>query len=117
VASFLYGRARANPAGHHDVDPVSVARVVRKVRLVDVREPEELVGELGHVAGVDNVPLAIVEAASRAWDKDQELVLVCRSGSRSGRAAAYLASIGFKRVMNMVGGMLSWNAAKLPVER
>jgi rhodanese-related sulfurtransferase len=42
---------------------------------------------------------------------------VCRSGGRSGRVAAYLASEGFTRVMNMVGGMLSWNAARLPVER
>ena len=85
--------------------------------MIDVREPHELVGELGHIAGIENVPLSTLESTSRAWDKEVELVLVCRSGGRSGRAAAQLASVGFVRVMNMVGGMLSWNAAKLRVER
>jgi rhodanese-related sulfurtransferase len=42
---------------------------------------------------------------------------VCRSGGRSARAAALLASVGFRRPMNMVGGMLAWNEARLAVER
>jgi sulfur-carrier protein adenylyltransferase/sulfurtransferase len=113
----LYDHAKANPSGYRDIDPTNVARVVGKVRIVDVREPHELTGELGHIAGIESVPLSSVEHAAGAWDKEQELVVVCRSGGRSGRAAAYLASIGFARVMNMVGGMLAWNDAKLPVER
>lgn len=113
----LYHQAFTNLSGFRDIDALHVASVVGKVRLIDVREPKELVDELGHVAGVENVPLATLEHASRAWDKQQELVLICRSGGRSGRAAAYLASIGFARVMNMVGGMLAWNAAQLPIER
>jgi rhodanese-related sulfurtransferase len=115
----LYDHAIANPsAGHRDIDPASVARAAgSKVRLIDVREPHELTGELGHIAGVESVPLSSVESASRAWDKEQELVLICRSGGRSGRAATALASLGFARVMNMVGGMLAWNDARLPVER
>jgi rhodanese-related sulfurtransferase len=117
TTNVLYDRAIANPLGYRDVDPARVARAAGNVRLVDVREPDELAGELGHVAGVENVPLSLLESASRAWDKEQELVVVCRSGGRSGRAAAYLASIGFARVMNMVGGMLSWNLTKLPVVR
>lgn len=113
----LYDHAVTNPSGYRDIDPASVAHAAGRVRLVDVREPHELTGDLGRVAGVENVPLAAVESAARAWDKEQELVLVCRSGGRSGRAAAYLASAGFTRVMNMIGGMLAWNDAKLPVQR
>lgn len=115
--SVLYERAKANPSGYRDIDPASVARTAGTVRLVDVREPNELVGELGRISGVENVPLANIETAAKTWDKEQEIVLVCRSGGRSGRAAATLASSGFVHVMNMVGGMLAWNDAKLPVER
>ena len=113
----LYDRARATPSGHRDVDPTSVAGVLGRVRVVDVREPDEILGELGHIPGSENVPLSTVPAASLTWDKGQEIVVVCRSGGRSGRIAASLATIGFGRVMNMVGGMLAWNEAGLPVVR
>jgi rhodanese-related sulfurtransferase len=58
-----------------------------------------------------------VEHVAKAWDRNQEIVVVCRSGGRSGRAAAALAAMGFKHIINMSGGMLAWNAAGLPVER
>jgi rhodanese-related sulfurtransferase len=43
--------------------------------------------------------------------------LICRSGNRSGKAAALLASKGFKDLVNMAGGMLQWNALGLPIEK
>ncbi|MCL4228846.1 MAG: rhodanese-like domain-containing protein [Myxococcales bacterium] len=85
--------------------------------MIDVREPHEFTGELGHVAGSKLVPLATLLDAARAWPRDEELVLVCRSGNRSGRAAQALAGAGFTRLYNLAGGMLAWNAAGLPVER
>ena len=45
-----------------------------------------------------------------AW-KDQEILVHCRSGARSGRAKEYLASEGFTNVRNVLGGMLAWQAA------
>lgn len=113
----LYESGAMNAAGYRDVLPAQVAAGRNEVRVVDVREPHELTGELGHILGVEHVPLATVEAAAKSWSKDEEVILVCRSGARSGRAAAVLAAMGFRRVMNMVGGMLAWNEAKLPVER
>ena len=41
--------------------------------------------------------------------------MICRSGGRSTRAAQTLTDAGFRRVMNMDGGMLAYTAAKLPV--
>ena len=99
-----------------EITPSSVAAAGARFRIIDVREPAEFTGELGHVAGAELVPLATVESAARGWDKEQEIVMVCRSGARSGRAAALLASMGFRHVMNMTGGMLAWNEARLPVE-
>ncbi|MCK6547231.1 rhodanese-like domain-containing protein [Myxococcota bacterium] len=114
--SKLIEAGTQNPAGYRDVTPAQVASLRGTELLVDVREVHEYRGELGHIQGAELVPLATVAEAASRWDKDRELVVVCRSGGRSGRAAAMLAANGFTRVANMVGGMLAWNDAKLPVE-
>jgi rhodanese-related sulfurtransferase len=109
---------------HHNTRPTyaewTVEEVHRRlggVRLVDVREPHEYAGKLGHISGAELVPLATVGVAADAWDRTQPLVLICRSGARSGRAAAELVAKGFTQPINMVGGMMAWNANSLPVER
>ena len=87
-----------------------------KVRVVDVREPPERTGPLGHVEGTENVPLGtVLEVAKASWDKDAPLVVLCRSGGRSGQAATALAEAGFRHVYNLQGGMMAWNDAGLPV--
>lgn len=103
-------------SGVREIEPASVART-QGVHLVDVREPHELAGELGRIAGVDRVPLATLDAAAARWDKDADIVLICRSGNRSSRAAELLARQGFRRVFNMTGGMLAYAAAGLPLQR
>ncbi|MCB9559594.1 MAG: rhodanese-like domain-containing protein [Kofleriaceae bacterium] len=114
----MHDRARPAVEGtHRDVDPAQVWEHRGAVVLIDVREPGEYTGELGHVPGATLVPLSMVGSEAPRWDADAEIVLICRSGARSGRAAGSLARAGFTRVMNMTGGMLAWNAAQLPVER
>lgn len=87
--------------------------------IVDVREPDEYTGQLGHIPGSRLVPLK--ELAGRADDlapfKQRRVIAVCRSGVRSTTAAAILTSMEFEQVYNMKGGMLAWNDAGLPVER
>ncbi len=87
--------------------------------LIDVREPDEYHGELGHIAGAKLVPLR--ELAERAGEleafRDREVVAICRVGARSTTAAAMLTGLGFEKVWNLKGGMLEWNDARLPVER
>lgn len=113
----LFDIAVSNVYGYKDVTPAQVASMSGKVRLVDVREPGEFVGELGHVPSAELVPLGTIVDKARAWKKDADVVLICRSGGRSARAAQALVSMGFTRVMNMVGGMMGYNDARLPVER
>ena len=113
----LYQTANPRPGGYRDIDLARVAAAGNQVRIVDVREPGEYTGELGHAPRAELVPLAMLEQAAHSWDKEQEIVIVCRSGARSSRAAALLASMGFSRIMNMTGGMLAWSAAGLPVDR
>jgi glyoxylase-like metal-dependent hydrolase (beta-lactamase superfamily II)/rhodanese-related sulfurtransferase len=84
--------------------------------LIDVREPDEYSGELGHLADAQLIPLTTLRAAAARLPKDRPIVAVCRSGGRSGRAALELAQLGFGQVASLRGGMLQWNAKELPVE-
>ena len=113
----LFDHAVPVPAGYRDITPEEAQAAIGRIRLVDVREPHEYLGELGHIPGAELVPLATVKAASADWDPKADIILVCRSGGRSGRAAEALVAAGFQRVMNMAGGMLAYNAAQLLVER
>ncbi len=86
--------------------------------VLDVREPEEFVGDLGHVEGALLVPMdALVARLPRLADRaDRPVVVVCRAGARSASAAALLAAAGFRHVFNLEGGMVAWHAAGLPVQ-
>jgi len=87
--------------------------------VLDVREPEEFVGELGHIEGAILVPLDALEhrLPKLAGYVEREVVVVCRAGARSATAGAILRRAGFKRVQNLAGGMLGWIAAGLAVQR
>jgi rhodanese-related sulfurtransferase len=113
----LFDRATPLAHGYRDLAATDLAARSGRARLVDVREPHEWRGDLGRVPGSELVPLATVLRAARTWDRDEELVLICRSGQRSACAAEALAARGFRRVMNLAGGMLAYAAAGLPVER
>lgn len=87
----------------------------RGVTLLDVRMPEEFNGELGHIAGSKLVTLGPdLQAYLDQGDRKQAIVFVCRSGNRSGHAAAYAVDVGYENVANMQGGMIAWNQARLP---
>jgi len=87
--------------------------------VLDVREPTEYHGPLGHIAGSILIPLR--ELAARAAEleahRERPIVAVCRSGVRSTTAAAILFGLGFERVYNLKDGMVDWNDRKLTVER
>lgn len=87
----------------------------KRLRLIDVRRPDEYVGELGHIEGAELVTLgADLTAFLEKGDREQEIVFVCRSGGRSGNATAESVRMGYKKTINMLGGMLRWNERKLP---
>jgi len=87
--------------------------------IVDVREPEEFTGELGHIAGSILIPLKDLTARADELSahKERHIIVVCRAGVRSTTAAAILTGLGYEHVSNLKGGMLDWNQQQLPVER
>ncbi len=101
-------------SGTPEVHAGWLATALDAVRLVDVRDEDERVGPLGHIAGSEHVPLTTLRARSSAWERDDKLVVVCRSGGRSASAARELESLGFSCVASLAGGMLRWSALGLP---
>ncbi len=87
--------------------------------VLDVREPEEFNGELGHIPGSVLIPLK--DLPTRAGElepqKERPIIVVCRAGVRSTTGAAILTGLGFENVANLKGGMLDWNDQKFAVER
>lgn len=83
--------------------------------VLDVREPGEWAA--GHAPGARHIPLGDLSRRARELPSDRDLLVICRSGNRSARAANVLLGLGFSRVTNVRGGMLAWARAGLPVVR
>ena len=72
-------------------------------QLVDVREPAEL--RRGTLPGAVNIPLGDLPHRIGELDPSRRVLLLCRSGNRSGHAARFLVHQGFRDVVNLSGGM------------
>lgn len=103
---------QASPGGVPEVSMEWVAAHHCRVRLVDVREPEEVRSR--RIEGVEPLPLGELAQAVAEWDPREPVVLICRSGRRSARAAQMAETMGMLRVASMTGGMLAWGLSGLP---
>lgn len=74
---------------------------------IDVREPHEYADfNLGAtLIPLGNIPTALTDLEDH---KEDEIVIHCRSGARSGQAKAFMMANGFKNVRNLEGGVLAW---------
>jgi len=85
------------------------------VFLIDVREQVEY--DAGHIPGVTLIPLGALPDRLSEVPQDKTVIMVCRSGNRSGQATAFLRQQGFENVHNMSGGILEWQQKGYAVER
>ncbi|MBX3097146.1 MAG: sulfurtransferase [Fimbriimonadaceae bacterium] len=76
--------------------------------LLDIREPHEL--EISKLSGAESMPMPTVPQRYSELNKDDEIVVICRSGSRSDRVTQFLLDQGFTNVRNLKGGMNAWAA-------
>jgi glyoxylase-like metal-dependent hydrolase (beta-lactamase superfamily II)/rhodanese-related sulfurtransferase len=102
--------------GIWEVQPHWLEEHLRDVQVVDVREPDEFEGPLGHLPGARLVPLGTLTKSVDQFAKDKPIVAVCRSGARSAQATVLLGKAGFDRVANLSGGMLRWRSQRFSVE-
>lgn len=100
-----------------ELEPGEANARVGEFRIVDVREPHEFDGPLGRIDGAELIPLAAITEHANALNGSRPLLLVCRSGGRSGKACELLQQHGTAEVTNLVGGMIAWNRADLPIQR
>jgi rhodanese-related sulfurtransferase len=95
------------------VGPGDAARLLAEgAALIDVREPEEW--KIGRAPQAVHIPLGELAIRLNELPTDRSLIMVCRSGGRSGTAAAALVERGLS-ALNLAGGMQAWKAAAFPV--
>jgi len=101
------------------LDPAGAVQLINREKgvVIDVCEPAEFAA--GHVGGAKNIPLSELESKLTGVVKNKSLplILVCRSGARSGRALAIAKKLGYEQAQSLGGGLASWKAANLPIEK
>jgi sulfur dioxygenase len=97
-------------AGIWEIAPQALEEAGPEVQVVDVREPDEYIGALGHIQGAKLIPLGQLAERCSEVDRARPVVTVCRAGGRSAQAVVILQKAGFDKVANLAGGMLRWRA-------
>jgi rhodanese-related sulfurtransferase len=81
--------------------------------LIDVREDEEWVA--GHAPGAVHLPMSALPARIAEIPTTGDVVVLCRSGSRSAQVVAYLVQNGWSNVRNLADGMVGWALSGRPM--
>ena len=99
----------------HDYTPGQVADLMAKdeIQLIDVRQLDEHAA--GRIAGDRLIELSQLGAEAHTIDSGRPVVFYCRSGSRSAMATEAFRGAGFD-AHNMLGGLLEWQGAGLPLD-
>lgn len=105
--------------GIKDVDCVAATQLInhKNALVLDVREESEY--KAGHLLNARLIPLGKLRERIGELGKyrEQPVVVVCRSGNRSGTACAMLNKQGFSQTYNLAGGVIAWQKANLPLEK
>jgi sulfur-carrier protein adenylyltransferase/sulfurtransferase len=106
--------APEQPAVSQNANPLEITAVELKqrldrgdkLRIVDVREPNEY--QINRIPGSELIPLGDIPKRYGELNPEEEIVVQCKMGGRSAKAADFLRSVGFKHVLNLKGGILDW---------
>lgn len=120
VLGFLIGSCTAQSPGVENSSATAFKTQIQSgdKLLLDVRTPDEYAS--GHVPGAQNIDWyeagfqKSIEAI--APDKTRPVYLYCKSGGRSGQAAAALSKMGYTKIINMDGGIDAWTSQGFPTE-
>ncbi|MGR8921712.1 MAG: MBL fold metallo-hydrolase [Gammaproteobacteria bacterium] len=102
-------------AGVWEIEPQWLEDNPQVATVLDVREPDEFDGPLGHIEGATLIPLGSLAERLDEVPRDKPVVTVCRAGGRSAQATVILRRGGLEQVANLAGGMLRWRAQGYPV--
>ena len=92
-----------------EIEPAELAASLHEPRwlLLDVREPWEL--DIASIHQAVAIPLGALPARCAELPGDRAIAVICHSGMRSARAAAFLRSQGYAEVYNVAGGIDRWS--------
>jgi rhodanese-related sulfurtransferase len=103
--------------GVKEIEPLEAIQLVNRQGgiFLDVRVPEEY--QQGHVVNAVHIPLAQISDNLKRLEKyrAKPVIMICRSGARSGQASRALRKHGLEAVYNLKGGMQAWSAANMPI--
>ena len=83
--------------------------------IIDVREEKER--KAGFLSNDLNIPMGQVKAKMDSLDKSKNILVYCKSGTRSDRIADILSKNDFQKVSSLKGGFNAWLKADLPIQR
>lgn len=116
IILFLLARTWIGPGAVSVILPSEAIQLInhKDALVVDVRTEKEY--QQGHIMNALHIPLGVLDDHMQELQsyKNSAVVMVCRSGARSGQATSKLKKQGFTDVHNMGGGMMAWERAKLP---
>ena len=102
-----------------DLTPTGAVQLINREKavVIDVCEPHEFAA--AHIGGAKNIPLSQLKEKLAATVKNKELplIFVCQAGRRSSSAASVAKGLGYLKAQSLNGGIASWQAANLPVEK
>jgi rhodanese-related sulfurtransferase len=122
--SFLGGKILADEVQKAMVTRISVQETAKAITasgaaFVDVREVDEFAAVAAK--GAKNIPMSTINPgtfeSTSGVSKDQNVYIICRSGSRSMKVATALLGQGYQHLYNVEGGTMAWEAAGLPIVR
>lgn len=99
--------------GRAPIPAVRAREVSADAYLIDVREDDEWLA--GHAPGAVHLPMMELPARLDEIPEQGDVLIVCRSGHRSGQVVGYLLGRGFDHVRNVSDGMIGWAAAGRPL--
>jgi len=91
------------------IQPLELKNILdsgQKPKIVDVRLPQEYA--IARLEDSELIPLANLEVNLHMLNRDEEIIVLCRSGIRSAQAVKFLREAGFRKVKNLEGGILAW---------
>lgn len=119
VVMLVMNSLRAKLLGFNELKPMDAVQLINRAEplVLDVREDSEFGS--GHITGAKHIPVGELEKriAELADWRDRDVLIYCRSGQRSAKAAAVLKRQGFMNLYKLDGGVMAWQSANLPLTR
>lgn len=119
IVLLVMNSIRGKLLGFNEIKPAEAVSLINRAEpvILDVREDSEF--GAGHISGARHIPVAELEKRISELDdgREKDILIYCRAGQRSARAATVLKRHGFTSLYKLDGGIMAWQSANLPLTR